>query len=487
MAEAEDPLRNLAKSEWLSFALEKHPEVVEMRERLRPLSSAPSYGRQIIHGRTEVKETLSHKWILQAVMEYLESESLANSRKLIEQDARVKYDGPVGSGNRNATRLVTLCRVGTMDIKELNADRSNIDTDDHEIPYPDHIPDVAADPLDKEEDTEDTNIWEEKENFENGEPTIIMKDQDDVVGAGAVMIIAGTLNRLISALTYDKSGTQYKEVFLLTYQTFTNPEILLRKLIQLYHVPNDDKLSEEENQKREKHIQLKVCNILKTWLDKYLYDFNDKLLSTITKFIDTDLTRDRDAKAKTDIARQMRNIISRKVQRSRFETARLSLDGKAFLQPKVPKNVFSSTLSVNDVEDDELARQITLIDARYFANIQASEFLFFHNHRMKNRFLNIQKMNRRDQWLTEWAISWILSPIGNVAAQPSSSVRGTLAASSSKQSPVKIFERVIKIAEILRSYNNFFAAAALVRALVDKQRLGTLRDECGKKITRGAE
>lgn len=50
---------------------------------------------------------------------------------------------------------------------------------------------------------------------------------------------------------------EYVKTFLLTYQSFTTPAKLLQKLIQRYHVPIKEGLSEEDMRKISTPIQLR--------------------------------------------------------------------------------------------------------------------------------------------------------------------------------------------------------------------------------------
>lgn len=53
------------RQQWQPRVLRKHPEVLEVRERLRGVTGQVSFGRLINAARTEVKETLSHHNMLQ--------------------------------------------------------------------------------------------------------------------------------------------------------------------------------------------------------------------------------------------------------------------------------------------------------------------------------------------------------------------------------------------------------------------------------------
>ena len=52
-----------------------------------------------------------------------------------------------------------------------------------------------------------------------------------------------------------------------------------------------------------------------------------------------------------------------------------SIDVSKCPDPKVPKNIFSPLLTLDDVPKEEIARQMTLIDNKLFTGISVTEFL----------------------------------------------------------------------------------------------------------------
>src|SRR5688572_478631 len=100
-------MQNIPKTLWEAIAMKKHPEVLELRERLRPLSKLKSYSRNIVSGkkklfnlnyfhlticlaRTEAKPTVAHQTVLQLIMEYLEHEGYSKVIQAIEEESNVK-------------------------------------------------------------------------------------------------------------------------------------------------------------------------------------------------------------------------------------------------------------------------------------------------------------------------------------------------------------------------------------------------------------
>lgn len=51
-------MQNIPQSMWEATAIRKHPEILELRERTRPLSEQDSYMRLISSGHTEAKTAI---------------------------------------------------------------------------------------------------------------------------------------------------------------------------------------------------------------------------------------------------------------------------------------------------------------------------------------------------------------------------------------------------------------------------------------------
>jgi hypothetical protein len=83
-------MKNIPKSQWEAFVLKKHPNVLEVKERVRPLTSENSFSRNISIAKTENKHSLSYDTVLQLIMEYLDYEGYAHLIKHIEDESNVK-------------------------------------------------------------------------------------------------------------------------------------------------------------------------------------------------------------------------------------------------------------------------------------------------------------------------------------------------------------------------------------------------------------
>lgn len=66
-----DELRVTSKEYWESNAMKKHPEVLELKEKLRCLSKAPSFGKNINASRTEVASSVGSNQVLQLIFDWI--------------------------------------------------------------------------------------------------------------------------------------------------------------------------------------------------------------------------------------------------------------------------------------------------------------------------------------------------------------------------------------------------------------------------------
>ena len=190
------------------------------------------------------------------------------------------------------------------------------------------------------------------------------------------IIEAGTLNRLILWLfNPNHSGKlvdnlilimnlekEYKRFFVLSYSSFVTADKLLNKLIQLYS--------------KDANTASQVILFFKYWIEVEPQDFlqNEALLSNLNKFIDNRMVKDK----QFHLIKQLRNVVSKleSVPEIGVISERKYSDKPP--EPKVPRNIFSPTLTLDDVDEEEIARQLSIIDFRFYQKIKASE-LFSKN------------------------------------------------------------------------------------------------------------
>jgi len=216
-------------------------------------------------------------------------------------------------------------------------------------------------------------------------------DQEDIIFARDEknVIKAGTVEKLVERLTYEKhSDLLFHRHFLLTYRSFMTQSDLIEKLWQRFNVSTPE-LKPEEKEEFEKKtkfvIRLRVIKTLKDWVDHYWFDFEQdkELYSKLHGFVDY--------VAKTGMSKEARLIsetIQRKVEGKEDEG--IADFAKQPPTPQIPRKIES----IHDIDTSEFARQLTMIEFKYYKAIKPHEFLDNHyNKTERNLFAsNIVKM-----------------------------------------------------------------------------------------------
>ena len=83
----------------------------------------------------------------------------------------------------------------------------------------------------------------------------------------------------MQVLTYDREKVPdvlYLKTFFYTYQSFSSPDMLLKKLIQKYHVRIEKGVVVDDKFKADviEPVQTRVCRVLKFWIEQCPWDFN---------------------------------------------------------------------------------------------------------------------------------------------------------------------------------------------------------------------
>lgn len=235
---------------------------------------------------------------------------------------------------------------------------------------------VPAKATDDDENEDDEFELQYKQGYKfyekDSEQNIIIEKKDD-----RDIIQAGLLAKLCERLTYEKyPDINYLTAFMLTYRTFVTPTELLDLIIMRYNVPppttTTPEVLEKFKQKKELPIQLRVLNVLKTWVEKFFDDFNnDKaLLTKLLEFVDKSMvTHPTMSRAGENLKAQ---IVS-KLEQQKEEGK------KAYQFDKEPPQSILPTAenpTLLDYSPVELARQLTLMDFELFTAIKPLEYLY---------------------------------------------------------------------------------------------------------------
>eukprot|EP00004_Rigifila_ramosa_P019438 TRINITY_DN4931_c0_g1_i1.p1 TRINITY_DN4931_c0_g1~~TRINITY_DN4931_c0_g1_i1.p1 ORF type:complete len:1115 (+),score=338.09 TRINITY_DN4931_c0_g1_i1:272-3346(+) len=264
----------------------------------------------------------------------------------------------------------------------------------------------VANPEDEEdeegEEEEDENIWDSRPDSED---TIIFGQVEN----GVATIRAATLNKLVERLTSDTSADlKYMKTFTTTYRSFTTPKQFFFKLVQRYDVPIPrlpPNITEEEfRAKTILPIQLRVCNVLKTWIETSFFDFDDGLTERVEQFLTARLNSD----GHGPLAKQLGNSIKKMQAQMSSE---LDLENVVELAMSVELPAPSKCVEVILAADaDDIAKGLTFVDFAVYSSIKPVELLnqAWSKPKLKKRSPNVLEMISRFNRVTEFAVSVII-------------------------------------------------------------------------------
>ncbi|KAJ3440638.1 ras guanine nucleotide exchange factor i-related [Anaeramoeba flamelloides] len=386
----------IKKHEWLSYVFKNHPEVLEIREKTTPILKHESFSNLIERSHTEVKDNIAKSDILQLVMQHLSTVGLKKSIRCLEEESNLRYENE----NSKKSKLVPVLQLGISNVDNIwNLSTENIDPKDEQEEDPEQYYNddfVGLGNEDTEISIRNVNIWEEGPDSE--ENIIIEKE----------LVKAGTLNKLIEKLTppdRPKSYPDYMKSFLMCYQSFTTPRQVLWKLIERYHVPKKNDQTFTEYKTHRKFIQLRVGNVLKKWMEDHFSDFNDRLIVEIHQFIDKTLARD----GHSSLVQNLRNTIKRMQKGASLEIERETKEKPP--DPILPKNIWSFDLKLTDIDEEEIAKQETLVVHHLYINIKPIELLnqAWIKEKTRHRSPNVLALSLRFTRLSNWVSSTILN------------------------------------------------------------------------------
>jgi son of sevenless len=430
--------------------MQKYPQIQELRERIYPINRAISFGNIYNAGTKEIKDKLTDDVVGQIIMQHLKYEGLKKTAKSFEIESLIESKNTdidaslLKSILKNSIDKVEKVFEATISDKLPSKDRANkqivqtkVDEALGEIGTNENEQDVIL--------TSDINIWEEKlDEKQIVESDIVTKEMN---------FQAGSLNVLVVKLTSpeEEKKKEYYEnfvsAFLMVYLSFTTPEILLSKIIERYTVPKIENESLKDYNIRSKNIQQLCINVLKTWLETHFSHFNPKLISFLMNFLRETVEVKSSIKALTSEFEEI--ILENKKDDSYPPPKKILLSNSPKPKPKVnttskdSKNIFHHNLFILDVEEEEVARQLSLIDYSKFKKIRPEEFLnrSWERTKLKHRAPNIVHLLQHFDKVVNWIKHLILS-------------------AERKVDRIYRMKRLLKIAEnlqILNNFNSFFA------------------------------
>lgn len=269
-------------------------------------------------------------------------------------------------------------------------------------------------------ETQEKNIWEI--NFEKE----FRRDEKGEV-------LSGSINSLVIYLTHeDEHDLDYTRTFLYTYRSFTTPDTLLKKLKERMQVPED--LDEVVKQK----IKQRVIIAFKNWIEFYSTRYSDGLLDRFEE-IERDISNDPTLQKFSPILRTSLNKQKEEAQRIEEYEQQIQTERRG------TKNLGFDIWAMDELQ---IAEQLTILEFEVFSKIQSTEFFGQGWNKKNGRELapNIMKM---------------IDNFNNVACWVASSI---VQVKKLKERVARMIAH-IKIANHLRSLNNFHLVTAVISGL----------------------
>eukprot|EP00727_Mastigamoeba_balamuthi_P007563 m51a1_g3427 hypothetical protein (709) ;mRNA; r:610009-612429 len=477
-------------------------------------AGAASFGRDHRRAaRTEAPDALPPAAVMELVLHYLHESGLTETRDALLREAETLMPelcdalrGGLGSDPVDYTQhtgdpslrhsLAPLLRLGCKDATslfgplpapsegdpeveapEVYSFLDALDEDASESSAPTTEFDASSDDSDDDDASLDTNVAKvqaERENVPLWEEEATEGENCLFRGAGIHReIVAGTLNQLVRWLAGGVGGrsgdASFQSAFFLAYPAFATPERLLSKLAQLHAEPANAGAGRGP-----------ALRALTAWVQKEPLDFcSESLHDQIVRFA----RAAEDAEASHALpqagaaqgggatqAREALRELSAALAKLDEAKARMLRDmataddelpswapraprGVEPNPPRVPFTIFSPRLTIDDVDEGEIANQLCLRDMRAFYRIRERELLacaWRRNGAQDAAAPNVCAMMRRFNELSRWAVHSLLE--GRF-------VEGA---------PVdrrRVFKRLSTIADHLVRLRNYHSSLALYSAL----------------------
>lgn len=204
-------------------------------------------------------------------------------------------------------------------------------------------------------------------NYDYGPKDIVFNLEGKVKGA--------TFPALIERLTiHDSHDSGFTQTFLLTYRSFASSIDVIDALIKRFCI-KPPQLNQQDlkiwNEKKAMPIRLRVCNVLKSWIETYSLDLQGntddaKAMEMVRQFFSS--------QANGEHANLANTILKALEKRDAGTGKKLLLNlNKEAPQSILPKNL--NYIRFLDIDPLEIARQLTIMESKTYTRIQPIECL----------------------------------------------------------------------------------------------------------------
>ncbi|ORZ25027.1 ras guanine nucleotide exchange factor domain-containing protein [Absidia repens] len=223
----------------------------------------------------------------------------------------------------------------------------------------------------------------------------------------------GTVMALVQRLTqHDQLDSKFINTFLLTYRSFCTTEELFTALFARYTLQPPAGLTDDEvntwNEKKLKLVRLRVFNVIKSWLDSYYIEEEDRvMLPTVLSFSENVIRESMQFGAE-----QLGKAIQKRMNAedsSQLRKMTLNVRTTEIPPPILPKNM--KRLRFLEIDPLELARQLTMMDSKLYSRIKPVECLDKNwgradsQHTAANVKASIEYSNQVTAWVTDSILS----------------------------------------------------------------------------------
>lgn len=270
--------------------------------------------------------------------------------------------------------------------------------------------------------------------------------EEVVYDPSALAIKQGSLTGLVEHLTrHDKLDASFNDAFLLTYPSFVGAASLFDKLIERFHIAPPDDLSDTEMQQwveqKQSMIRVRVVNILKNWFGRFWMEQNGEKTTGFVRHAQ-DVVQKNPAIMETLGASQLLAVMGQRMQdKSPKLLVPPQIAGNAPL-PIVPKSL--RKIKILDIDATEMARQLTILEYKYYARIKPAECLnkSWQRKSQDDPGTNVNSMILHSNQLASW-------------------VGGAILKHSEIKKRVMLIKHFINIADVQPTYPSYGLCAEL--------------------------
>ena len=427
-------LNAVDRSTWRARVVAENPHIGELRERVYPLARGIAFCKLFHPGQRQAKEELKQTQVVQLILQHLQLKGFNATRRVLEKEAHVATP----RHKLHTSRLAAFVHAAIRDTDAVY---------DYVIGEKVDFGKQAEERVwqmglqEEEEESEDCDIWQEPADRVRFEPEGELKGN----------VKCGSFNKLVELLTdeYVISHNDYLQTFLLTYQSFATPEKLLQKIVQRFNVPATAFQGQQAQQAQAQTLIIRgrVCNFLRKWIEEYPTDFDEKLNVQVKQFIDIVAA----TPATTRLIAPVSNSFQKMLAESRAARRSARTAAAEPPEPIVPQNFFSRRWDQwhpLELDEEEIARQLSLLDWESFRKIKPTELLnqAWSKPKLKHRAPNVLAFIAQFNRTSAWAATEILSA-PNIRER------------------IRVVTKLIKISEKLTAMNNFNSVMSISAAL----------------------